>query len=123
MAKLEKEEADVSAKTTDTILAVGMGIFGALFGRKTFSSATIRKGASAIKSGGRILKERGDVKVASRAIEKVEADILLMQEELEDKVDTLEEKFLLDNYEIEPLQIKPRKMDIHVKNVILLWQR
>ena len=123
MTKLEKEEADVSSKTTDTLLAVGMGIFGALFGKKTFSASTISKGARAIKSGGRVLKERADVKTANKAIMKVEENIVLMQEELEGKLDALEEKFLLENYEIAPLQVKPRKMDIHVKSVVLLWER
>ncbi len=121
--KLEKEEADVSAKTTDTILAVGLGIFGALFGKKTLSTTNMRKGASAIKSGGRVLKERGDVKAVNSVISKIESDIIAIQEELEDKINLLDEKFLLDNYEIEPLQIKPRKMDIHVKKVVLLWER
>ncbi len=121
--KLEKEEADVSAKTTDTILAIGLGIFGALFGKKTLSTTNMRKGASAIKSGGRVLKERGDVKAVNSVISKIESDIIAIQEELEDKINLLDEKFLLDNYEIEPLQIKPRKMDIHVKKVVLLWER
>jgi hypothetical protein len=123
VAKLEKEESDVSAKTTDTLLAVGMGIFGALFGKKALSSSTISKGARAIKSGGRVLKERDDVKAAARAIEKVQESIDEMQEELEDKMDTLEEKFLLENYEITPLKIKPRKMDIQVDSCFLLWER
>ncbi len=123
VAKLEKEESDVSAKTTDTIVAVGMGIFGALFGKKTLSSATLRKGASAIKSGGRILKERSDVKAAAKVIEDIEAEIVLMQEELESKIDALEESLLLENYPIEPLKIKPRKADIHVSKTALLWER
>ncbi|MEA2111119.1 MAG: DUF87 domain-containing protein [Campylobacterota bacterium] len=123
MIKLEKEQADVSSKTTDTLVAVGMGIFGALFGKKTLSASNISKGARAIKSGGRVLKERGDVKNANRAISKIQDNILAMQDELEDKLDTLEDKFLLENYSIAPVQIKPRKMDIHVKNVVLLWER
>ncbi len=122
-SKLEKEEADVSSRTTDTLLAVGLGIFGALFGKKTLSTTNMRKGASAIKSGGRILKERGDVKAANSAISKIESDMVAIQEELEDKINLLDEEFLLENYEIKPLQIKPRKMDIHVKKVALLWER
>lgn len=123
VAKLEKEESDVSAKTTDTILAVGLGIFGALFGRKTLSSTTLRKGASAIKSGGRILKERADVKAAVKTVESIEDDISRMQEELEQKVDQLEATFLLQNYPIEPRIITPRKMDVLVNKVALLWER
>jgi hypothetical protein len=38
-------------------------------------------------------------------------------------MDTLEEKFLLENYEITPLKIKPRKMDIQVDSCFLLWER
>ncbi len=123
LAKLEKEESDVSAKTTDTLLAVGMGIFGALFGNKTLSSATLRKGARAIKSGGRILKERSDVKAATQAIEGIEEEIAALHEELESKVDRLEEKFSLENHPVEPLPIKPRKADVHVRKVALLWER
>jgi len=118
--KLEKEKSDVTAKTTDSILDVGLGILGALFGRK---SSAVTKTASALKKGGRVLKEKKDVEAVEAQIEEVKEDIKALHEELEAEIDKIEEKYNPANYEIEPFSVKPRRSDVAVEDIALLWEK
>jgi len=118
--KLEKEKSDVTAKTTDSILDVGLGILGALFGRK---SSAVTKTASALRKGGRILKEKKDVEAVEAQIEEVKEDIKALHEELEAEIEKIEEKYDPSNYEIEPFAIKPRRSDVSVEDIALLWEK
>jgi len=118
--KLEKEKSDVSSKTTDTIVGIGLSIIGALFGSK---SSAISKGASAIKKGGAILKEKNDVKNVESLIEEVNSDIEELKSELEDEISKLDDKYDIENFEITKVIIKPRRSDVEVDDMCLLWER
>jgi hypothetical protein len=116
-AKLEKEESDVNSKTTDTAISAGLAILGAFFG----SRSTTRFG-TAISKGSRISKERRDVKKAEDAIVAIEEKYTLLQEELESKIDALHGKYALENYTIEPYQIRVKKRDISIRKIALIWR-
>jgi len=61
----------------------------------------------------------------SRAEERmvaVEEEIEALEYELEDKIDTLNEKYSTDNCEIESFSIKPRKTDIDVEICAVVWR-
>jgi len=121
--KLQKEQSDVDKKTSDTIVDVGLAIFGAFFGRKTLSSTTMRRGASAFKKGRGILKERDDVKNLESLIEDVENDIQELNSKLQDEIEKMEDEVDIRNYEINSIFIKPRRSDVVVKDIALLWKR
>ncbi len=118
--KLEKEKSDVSSKTTDTIVGIGLSIIGAFFGSK---SSAISKGASAIKKGGAILKEKNDVKNVEMLIEEVNQDIENLKSDLEDGILKIEDRFDVGSYDITKVIIKPRRSDIEVDEMCLLWER
>jgi len=120
LSRLEKEEADVSAKTTDTIVSVGLAIFGAFFGRK---SSSMSKGATALRKGQSVFKEKNDVKNVQKKIADVQNDMSSLLEELELQIAKIEEEISLENYEIETLLIKPRRSDVMIKDFALLWER
>ena len=121
--KLEKEESDVSSKTTDTIIGIGMTVLGAIFGKKTFSASTISRGASALRKGKGILKERDDVKNTQALIDDAKADLEQLQNELEKEIEKVEERFEIDNYKISNIAIKPRRSDVSIRDIALLWER
>jgi hypothetical protein len=121
--KLQKEQSDVSSKTTDTIIGIGITVLGALFGRKTFSSSTISKGASALKKGKSVLKERNDVKNTQSLIEDVQNDIEQLELDLQEQIDKIQDQYQSENYEIKSVLIKPRRSDISIEDIALLWER
>ncbi len=118
LQKVEKERADMQQKTADSLIDTGLAIFGAFFGgRRGIAS----KAGRAIRSGKGILKERGDLKRAEEQLAAVEERIEDMKLELEERLEALEEKYSLQNYDIETFFIKPRKSDIEIESLVLYW--
>ncbi len=109
LEKLDKEKAD----TNNSFLRVGITVLGALFGKSRASIGT---------AGTRVLKERGDVSRQLERVEKIKNDIQDLEEELEDKIDDLADKFDIDAIEIEEFSIKPRKTDIQVDDIAVVWK-
>ena len=110
--RVKKEEADANQSMVDT----GIALLGALFGRT--SSAKLGR---ALSKGSRAYKERGDISRAQEQVETIEEDIERLAEELEEKMDELVEKFDVDSVEIQESSMKPRKSDINVKGLSIVW--
>jgi len=121
-AKIDKEKADVQAKTTDTILSVGMAFMGALFGKKALSVSTASRTVTGLRSAGRIMKEKGDVKRAQEQVVQIQKDIERMAEEIEGRVVDISETYDPINYEVASFFIKPRRSDIYDLALYLLWE-
>ena len=121
--RLQKEENDVSSKTSDTIIDVGLAIFGAFFGSKTSSRTTMRRGASAFKKGKSVLKEKADVANIESLIEDTEIKLQELQNDFEIEVQRVEDLLEIENYEVNSFYIKPRRSDVRIKDIALLWER
>ena len=120
--RLEKEQVDVKAKTTDSLISFGVAVVGAFFGRKTFSTANIGKAATGMRSVGRIAKERSDVKRVEQDIEEIQTGLQQLALEIEEQVNNLADSYTADNYEIETFTIKPRRSDVFGVRIVLLWE-
>ncbi|MCF6201556.1 MAG: hypothetical protein L3J42_05490, partial [Hydrogenimonas sp.] len=118
LQKLEKEQEDVNAAAASSIIDAGIAILGAFFGGKRSGAS---KMGSAIKGGSRALKERADVKRAKEALEQIEKRVENLKNELEEKIDLLDEKYSMQNFPVETFYIKPRKSDISIKNICIHW--
>ncbi len=117
LARVEKEQSDVSSKTTDTMISAGMAVLGALFG----SRSTAKIGTT-LSKGSRILKERGDVGRAQQRADEIQKKIDDLGYELEEKIDDLATEHDIDQCEIETFAIKPRRSDIGVEDIALVWR-
>ena len=122
--KLEKEKHDVSSKTTDTLMDIGLAVINALFGGKTPSaSSSIRDGASAFRKGRDVLKEKDDVKNVSILLDDTKYEMQELQEQLKEEIIKIEDELDSKNYEITALFITPRRSDIIIKDIALLWEK
>lgn len=120
--KLDKEQSDVSSQTTNTIISIGASVLGAIFGRSLVSKTNVTKAASGIKSAGRILKEKRDVKRVEESIEKLELEQEELLEGFNEKIDNLKEQYKRENFTLETLHVKPRRADIYDTKLFLLWE-
>ena len=121
--KLQKEEADVSSKTTDTFVDIGLAVMGAIFGTKTLSSTTVRRSASAFKKGKSVFKERKDVDNVTAMLERTNTEIGELGNKFQEEIQKIEEAIDIQNYEITSFFITPRRSDIIIKDIALLWER
>jgi hypothetical protein len=120
---LQKEQNDVSAKSTDTLLDIGLTLIGAFFGKKTLSASTIKKGASALNKGRAVLKEKGDVENVQTLIENTNNELQELQNDLQEELEKISQEFRIENFKIDTISIKPRRADIIIKELALLWRR
>lgn len=119
--KVEREKAQRSEKTMSAGISVLTSIAGALFGRKLRSVTNVTRAGSAMKSASSLAKETADIRHANDALESllerraelnadVEADVARIQDELDPAMMELEQE-----------EIKPRKSDIEVTRLQLVW--
>ena len=120
--KLEKEKEQAKAKTTDTIISLGMTLLDSLFGRKKIKRTTISKAGSTISKAKRAYNEYDDIKYAEERIKELETQLQELEEELDEKIAELEEKWSIDNFSIEEIYIKPRKSDLDPR-LTLVWKQ
>lgn len=106
---VDKEQAD----STSSYMNVGITLLGALFGKSR---------ASVGRAGARVLKERGDIGRAKERVQKMEEDIRALEEEFEDKITDLVDDFDIESVIIDDFQIKPRRSDIRINDIAVVWK-
>jgi molecular chaperone GrpE (heat shock protein) len=120
LQKVEKEKAQASDKSLSTALSVGGSLLGALFGGGRRGSA-ISKASSAARRVSSASKERADVAHAEADVEALHDQLEALNAELEAEVTRLESEFDPATIAIETTTVKPRKADIAVEDVALVW--
>jgi hypothetical protein len=118
--KVAKEKAQASDRTLSTALSVGGSLLGALFGGGRRGSA-ISKATTAARGVGRASKERTDVAHAEADAEAIRGQIEALQAELAAEVTELESRFDPAAVAVETVAVKPRKADIAVEDMALVW--
>jgi hypothetical protein len=111
--RVEKEQAD----SNSTLIDVGISVLGALFGRRSATSI-----GRAVNKGTRAYKEHGQLSRAQERAAEVEGKIQDLEIELEEKIDELAEQYALENHPIESFTIKPKKSDIAIEQMSIVWR-
>lgn len=119
--KIEREKAQKSQKTMSAGLSMLTSIAGALFGRKLASATNMSRAGTAIRSAGSAYKESTDVRHAEEALK----ELIERKEELdatvEEEVQQIQDQFDPDLMELTVEEVKPRKSDVDVEQVVLVW--
>jgi hypothetical protein len=119
--KVQREQAQLSQQKMNTAMSVGAGILGALFGRKALSAGTIGRASSAARSASRIGRESQDVARADESLEMVRQRLADLQAESETEIAALAASFEGDAVALREVSVTPRKSDIAVGQVALVW--
>jgi hypothetical protein len=118
--KVAKEKAQASDKTLSTALSVGGSLLDALFGGGRRGSV-ISKASTAARSVSRASKEQTDVAHAEADARAIREQIEVLYAELEAEVAKLESRFDPAVVPVETIAVKPRKADIAVEDMALVW--
>ncbi len=118
--RVEREQAQARSMTTSSALSVGGSLLGALFGSGRSGSA-LRRAGSAARSAGRIGKERADVAHAEQNLAAEHAEVEQLRTELDAEVEKLVAAHDPNSLRVETVAIRPRKADIAVEDLALVW--
>jgi hypothetical protein len=117
--KLERERSQASSETVSSALSVGGSLLGALFGGRR--SSAMRKASTAARSVGRASKERADVAHAEADVEALKEQVAAMHAELEAEIGRIEAEFDPNTIRVEIVPVRPKKADISVEDMALVW--
>lgn len=119
--KVEREKTQQSQKSMSAGLSVLTSLAGALFGRKLGSVTNVSRASTAIRSTGAARKEAQDVRHAEEALQVLMERHNELNAAVEESVQEIKDRFDPDLMELTQEEIKPRKSDIDVDRVVLVW--
>lgn len=112
--KIAKEQSD----STSSLFSTGAAILGALFGR----SSTSTKIGQVVSKGSKLFKERGDVDRVEDNATMIDEEIKALDDELLVRSSEISSLFVIENYPVETVSVKPRKSDINITLCGIVWR-
>ena len=113
-AAVEREKSQSNQSLLQTGLAIGGALLSAFTGRKALSASTIAKTQTAIKSAGKIQKERQDIAAASAREALVAEQIAQMEAALAQELQTLR-----DQYDPATLPLEEKTIDVKAGDITI----
>jgi hypothetical protein len=119
--RVERERSQLSQQRMQSVFSIGASVLGAFLGRKTLSATNVNRAASAARAATRIGRESGDVDRAGDSLEVVQQKQRDLQQQFEADAAALEARFDATTAVLRKVQVSPRKSDIAVGEVALVW--
>lgn len=117
--RVEREQDQAGQRKLDTALSFAGTLASAFLGRGR--RGTLSRATTAFKGVGRSVKEQADVARARESLEAIRAEQGELEEELAREIETLEERWEPRREDLEPISAKPRRSDVEIERVVLLW--
>lgn len=114
--RLEREKAQYDQEKWKTVLNFGQTILGAFLGNKISS-----RSATTGRSLGRAAQQRTDVVHAGESLEDLTIERQELQDECEQEIRQLQDKYSVEALTLETLDVPCRKGDLKVELLTLLW--
>jgi hypothetical protein len=115
--KITQLKQKASWGIAETLISFLSTIIGALFGRGV-TKGTITQTGTSMRRAGRITKENQNVNKASEDSKFYQAQLDELRDQKEKEIAQVNEN---GNYPIETITIRPRKTDIAVEQIALVW--
>jgi len=120
-ARVQREEEQYNQAKMSSIVSFGASILGAFLGNKMASRTNVSKVSTAVRGAGRAAQQRGDVNRAEDQLKRLAEEMTDLDAELREEIDELDEKFSIENLELDPMVLPPRKSDLKVTDPVLVW--
>jgi hypothetical protein len=118
---LQREQEQAQSKKMETMVSFGTAILGAFLGRKAVSAGSATRFGTAVRSAGRMRKERMDVARAQETAAAVKNELVELDERLQRDIDNLDARFDPSDEELEEILIKPQSTNITMEAFGLTW--
>lgn len=90
-------------------------------GRKAASKTNVTKAATAMRSASKMSAEKQDINRATDRLEIEQQKYRDLEEQFEKELETLEQNVSPEQLTVEEYSVRPRKSDITVAEVSLVW--
>jgi hypothetical protein len=117
----EVQAEQAKSATMQTAISFGTTLLAGLMGRKAVSIGTIGRAGTAMRGVSRSMKESADVGRAGQTAEAITRQLQELNAELEAEIQNLMTASDPATEELEAVSLKPKKKDINVKLLGLVW--
>jgi hypothetical protein len=118
---VDRESAQAKQAGLSTVLSFGATILGAFMGRKVISSSNVSHAASALQHAGKAAEQSGDIGRAKETVAALQKQLDNLNEQFKEETDSLINKTDPTTEQLETISIVPKKTDITVQLVSLVW--
>jgi len=119
--RLQREQSQYGHQKMQTAVSVGATVLGALLGRKLGSAGNIGRATTSMRGVGRAAREKQDIALVQNEIKVLQERLLEMEAEFKAELSSLQQDFRPDELDVQEVFIKPRKSDISVSRIALVW--
>lgn len=117
----ELQQQAAQAEQVNSAIAAGATLFGAFMGRRTVSVRSLEKAGSAVRGMERASKRQQHAALAAEELESAQAQLAQLESEFNQEMSGLERKYDAQNGPLESVAIAPRKTNITVSLLALVW--
>jgi len=119
--RIEREQGQYKQQKVQTAISVGATLIGALFGRKMTSIGNVGRATTSMRGMGRVAREKGDIVAAREALVEQRKRLEELEQEFRTEIEKLQEAYDPESFEVTAKEIRPRKADISVGDLWLVW--
>ena len=119
--RVAREESQYGQQKLQTAISIGATVLGAMFGRKLGSLGNVGRATTAARGASRTAREREDVGRASDQLEQERRALEELSHEFEAEAGALRQSIDPSSLALEEQEVPPRKADIAVERVALVW--
>jgi hypothetical protein len=120
-ARVAKEQSQYQQQKMQTAVSLGATVLGAIFGRKLTSVGNVGRATTAARGAGRAARERGDIARAQENAEVLRNQLAELERDFEESLEDARTDVDDTALELEELAIRPKKTDISIERVTLVW--
>lgn len=116
----DEQRAQVWRRILDTLISVGTALLGAFLGRG-MTKGSISQAGTSIRKAGRITKERDDAARSEESLNSLRQQLKDVQAAMEEETAKVLKSADPQSIAIDKTAIRPKKSDIDIDSVSLLW--
>jgi hypothetical protein len=113
-----REQSQFNAQTVQTAISVGATVLGALFGRKATGIGNLGRATTAMRGAGRSAREHADIGQAQESVAALRQQLQDLETEARAEIAGMQNA---GDPAIETTEVRPRKSDIAIDRVALVW--
>ncbi|MET0281389.1 MAG: ATP-binding protein [Steroidobacteraceae bacterium] len=121
LERVQRERGQSSQQKVQAVISIGTSLLGAFLGRKALSATNLGRLGTAARNASRVGHEAGDVARAEDSVEQVDQRITALGRDLEQAIAALDARLDALSVPLQEVALAPRKSDIAVGNVLVLW--
>jgi prefoldin subunit 5 len=119
--RVERHRSQHKHEKLQTVVSLGATVLGALFGRRAASIGTVGRATTTVRGASRAARKKEDVDRALERLEESREQLEALEQEFQDQAAEVAERIDPAALELEEHRVRPRKADIQVGQVTLLW--